>query len=714
MSIYFPTELATESQSTCTIIEELIKITPYEDIPLSKRYHLKNYYRSIESSIRDMLPEPCVKIAQNIYSYRDKKQISNFYRSILENSPVIKARFSNEGKNAFLIISTFCPSIHTGELGRFLSDYFTKWLLPGKILTLDHVHSSIVKFILSPLREFFFHEIFVKIDSTKKLAEIKENIATIIKDIKINILTVSRTRRILSIDNLSHEQKKIIIQENISEFLDIQSLGSNQNLFDQMQLFIQKASSENNTQSIRNHISPLLDKKPQYFKRDLFNELHLFIFPMSKNLKDPRSILYLSRVVSYSYLLQKNITYNSSPEQKGSLVSTKILRTHIKGQEYKKLIGVITAIGQGVNHEISDENQILVCIHSIIPSAKLIPNSVINSKKNSSEARIIYLEIIKNSGDFSKQEIAQLQNNLTREILSKLGTFNNTIFMPRNEEEVLRNVLTLSNQIKFPSDLPQIMINYRSQEKNHLQFTVIIVRVEHPWLNKITVEPRQSNKKIFIRELEKKTVGMVRKKIKKHAYIIEISSLKKKYLRKDFSLDLISARKEVLDFILSLTGDARDFNGGMIAKQTEVLTDLKRQLFQNNFSDDFCIENFFYSFIPRFMQSILPATSLKHSFLFLQEALQHDFNKCIYFTKTITWEKYFIITVATINQSFRQFIDHKISNIDFDPSSLAVSYTYNQEIPVLSYVLHFSDPIQSEKLLKTLVEGIKLWKESLY
>nr|MCH9811502.1 hypothetical protein [bacterium] len=115
----------------------------------------------------------------------------------------------------------------------------------------------------------------------------------------------------------------------------------------------------------------------------------------------------------------------------------------------------------------------------------------------------------------------------------------------------------------------------------------------------------------------------------------------------------------------------------------------------------------------RFMQCLLPPTALKHSFNFLCEAEEHDFNERIYFMKTITWEKYMIITVSTINGSFKDFIEERVSLLEFDPSSLATSYTNLHDIPTLSYILNFSDPIQADRLLKTLVEGVKEWKASL-
>ena len=279
-----------------------------------------------------------------------------------------------------------------------------------------------------------------------------------------------------------------------------------------------------------------------------------------------------------------------------------------------------------------------------------------------------------------------------------------------NMDFIWDNINTCDNNIikKMSS-----MLTNEYQEKLNLIFTVLLVRIWHPDLVPIPKKFKRNKQEIYIKEREEKTVGHVRKSIPKKGYILDICCPKEEYLRADFSLDLTRARRDVFAFITDIVGEVRDFNGGMISKQNEALVDLKRALLQNNFSDDFLVENFFYSFIPRFMQCIIPTPALKHSFLLMVEALEHDFNDTIYFIKTITWERYFIITVSTINQSFKEFIEDKVSSVDFDSSSLAISYTNTHEIPVLSYILNFSEQNQSERLLKTLVSGIKEWKESL-
>ena len=714
MNIYFPIETTFEKNEDIPLLAELTRVIPLYNIPITRRVHLENYHESIQSVITDMLPNVCKEYAEQIRNMRDTQRKRLFYKSIFENCPLIEANFYSEEPRATLSISTLCKSGYTREVGRFICDYFTKWLLPGKSISLSHVHSAVVQFEQSKGRGFFFHEMFIEIDDAKNLAAIKANLPDLIHELKINIIAVSHARRVVSANNLTDDQKRIIVQENISELLDIPSKGYNHNLFEQMQHFLLKASSEEKIATIKKNLAPLIDLNPQVFERDLFNEIQRFILPTKKKFSTERKLSYVTKIISYSYLLRKRAAhaFNATPTDRFAV--SKILRTFLNQDEViKPVVGVLVAVNFSSESELFDERHLLAALITLIPDALAIPDSIIHNKREYTGTRIIYLEIEKSSGIFSKEEVKLLQENLTHEVLSRIESVTNTVFMPRNEEEILRNILTLNNQLKFPTDLPQVMINYQSQEHINLLFTVILVRIEHPGVKPILPKVKGSEKSIYIKELEIKTVGRIRKKTPKKAYILEIICPKKEYLRVDFSLDLTRARRDVFSFLSNIVGEVRDFNGGMIAKQNEVLVDLKRQLLQNNYTEEFSLENFFYSFTPRFMQCILPATSLKHSFLFLQEALEHDFSKCIYFIKTITWERHFIITVSTINQSFRDFIEEEVSQIDFDPSSLATSYTFIHDIPVISYILRFSDSSQSDKLLKTLVEGIKSWKQSI-
>ena len=51
------------------------------------------------------------------------------------------------------------------------------------------------------------------------------------------------------------------------------------------------------------------------------------------------------------------------------------------------------------------------------------------------------------------------------------------VFMPRNEEEIMRNIVSLSDQIKYLRDIPQVFITFDEQTTANLFFTIIMVRL---------------------------------------------------------------------------------------------------------------------------------------------------------------------------------------------------------------------------------------------
>lgn len=56
-------------------------------------------------------------------------------------------------------------------------------------------------------------------------------------------------------------------------------------------------------------------------------------------------------------------------------------------------------------------------------------------------------------------------------------------------------------------------------------------------------------------------------------------------------------------------GPVRDFNGGMILKQGELLSQLKESFWEISEKDPLLIENFFYSLTPIEKQTTLPLST---------------------------------------------------------------------------------------------------------
>src|SRR5262249_49375099 len=139
-----------------------------------------------------------------------------------------------------------------------------------------------------------------------------------------------------------------------------------------------------------------------------------------------------------------------------------------------------------------------------------------------------------------------------------------------------RNILALSKQIRYLRDIPQVIISFEEQTDRNLIFRIIYVR--------LLLEEKKplglNDNSTFLRFMPERTkvVGYLRKKYEKEATVFRVKFAKDSFLRGDHSIDLYKARQALVNELNRLFGEFRDFNGGMIAKQNELLTEVKTYL----------------------------------------------------------------------------------------------------------------------------------------
>ena len=75
-------------------------------------------------------------------------------------------------------------------------------------------------------------------------------------------------------------------------------------------------------------------------------------------------------------------------------------------------------------------------------------------------------------------------------------------------------------------------------------------------------------------------------------------------LRSDGSLDFYSARQKITALIFSAIGEFRDYNGGIIIKQQELLQRLKEKFPEITAQDPELLETFFYALTPLEKQAV--------------------------------------------------------------------------------------------------------------
>lgn len=715
MNTYFPSVSDSfDEEHSNLVIDQLLKIEPLFDYPDDVAASFEIYLQSLQVLISRVLPKDILDFGNTILSYDSEKKIDEFYQRILLALPQVSWSKGGESSPHIVSITTLCQAEYTHGVGRFLGDTYSRWIIPGKQLQLVYVHSLAFRFSLNPSVGFFIHELFIKVDTKKDLHLVQEHMPSLVREVVLNISAVQHARKVISLKPLTIDQKRVIIQENISSLLNSPSKENSYSIFDQMHHFLIKVSAEEKVTQIKEQISPLLEFRPQIFDRNIFHELQNFVFLFKDAFVANRHLAHLSRMISYTYLFRKVLIHAclSHPNQRHLNIKLLHTKMEIEG-ETKKIIGVLLGINILSENELIGEKHVFKAIQSILPGAQKIQESVIADKKFNSNVKTLYLEIYKKEGNFSLDDLKALKKRLPREIKTRIESVINPIFMPRNEEEVMRNILILSNQLKYAHDIPHVIISFHKQTETKLFFSLILLRVLKPEDEKLEKLFLKQKSKAQFSDHEIKTVGLIRKKYPKEANIFEIHLEKKQFLRKDFSVDLSQARRYVYHTICDMLGDVRDYNGGMISKQNEVLNELKKLLLQINIRNDFILENFFYSLMPNYMQSIAKPMILKKLFLLVLEAIEHDYANHFYFLKTQIVEDHFLLTIGAINPTIKDFVEERLERLDLESATFTSSFVNIYDISCLSFMLKFTDSDQHQLFLQCIIETIKIWKETM-
>ena len=309
--------------------EELLKIKLQFDTPPEVQEGLEFFVKSLESSLRLMIPESILEIAPDP---SDKESTRTFFRNIGTRLPLVYTSFGK--KSPYIVSMKFLAfSELTHGMGRFVSDVVSRWLIPGKQLPIFSVNSMAFEFVRYPDIGFFFHELYLKADNDQDFKAIKANLDNLVDQIKLNILSVTHARKIVAQKNLTLDQKKMIIQENIASLLGKPKQVHDETIFDQSHQFLVKILAEKQVSSIKEQIAPLLELRPQIFERDVFNELHEGLLLLKESFIAFRDSKHLTRIIAYIYLFRKTVANSAILHPNQRHLSLKVLKTRIKDDD---------------------------------------------------------------------------------------------------------------------------------------------------------------------------------------------------------------------------------------------------------------------------------------------------------------------------------------------------------------------------------------------
>lgn len=650
------------------------------------------------------MPHSCDLTVTTLFESPGGDEISNkYYREIILNNlkkTLPKEFFENKEtpeltrQHRLQIFKDIIPLITYSEakqfpsnisfyaLSRFRSNSFkfyfemiSRWLTPGKRLNVSLVYAS--DFRINDLNDdiFTYYEIVIHVDSQEEFEEIQRNFPVIEEEIILGIHSEFYAQRILEIKGLSADDKIAVIQS---------------------------------------YMAFLLKRFPTIYDIGIFTEMQHVLVTCRDDFKEARQPRHLSRIISIQYLFRNGLREAIKKKANKRHLNLKIFRAIIRTPDGpKRVLSVLVGITFLRDQETFGQQHLLKAIQHYLPNAQPIDHSFVLHKLGSENICIAYLEVEKKDGsEFTSAEIRKLRRELPANLKNRVEYRLHPIFMPRNEEEIMRNMVILANQIRYLRDIPQIFVTFDEQAHTHLYFTVILARVirqEGPSISALFNQSKTIAEYVHDRT---KVMGYMRKKYPKEATVFHLKLPKEGFLRADHSIDLYKARQAVVGEISRVMGEIRDYNGGMISKQHELLSDICRLLSDVKEYDELLLENFFYSLAPVVIRALIDPKAFKTLFLMLLEGLR-IYKQETYYLKYHKEPYSQFALVISEDFSVKDLIIQTVQELHIPQTEVVYAHVKAYGNMCIGYICCAQDPVKKEAFYSKIENALKNWETTL-
>lgn len=497
--------------------------------------------------------------------------------------PFIKWKECDQFPGAFSIylLAEVTASQAHQEIHPFFQEMISHWLIDDPLYILS---SRNLTFKLSDKGDkgeeiYYFAELIVNVTKQHHIFLINSNLPMIAEEIKLGAKTASHAKHILELKRLSLGGKASYIYESFVH---------------------------------------LMNRFPKIFKSDIFREIQYFFVHLREEFCAIRSVKHLTRLIATHYIFLKDLdqAFKIAPQKRH--LYFRFLKTHLSYPlGLKKVLGLSIALNSLNEYEHFEQAHILKAVQRIFPDVKTISDSFYYRRNKESKFLTLYIEL-ERPGGFGLSDLKRLRRFLPQELKNSIEYLSPSLFVPRNEEELYKNIVTLSQELKFIRDLPQAIISFKDHRGDFLKFDVILLRLLHE--NSLSMLKESEKLPPHVRFVPEKVaqVGIVRKKYPKEANVFSLEIESRQFLRKNHSVDLVRARQHVAKLLEKLVGNFRDYNGGFLFKQNEQCEAIKKELGDSGKNEEFLVENLFYSLNPSIMQTLIPphhGRELVHLFL---------------------------------------------------------------------------------------------------
>lgn len=387
-----------------------------------------------------------------------------------------------------------------------------------------------------------------------------------------------------------------------------------------------------------------------------------FLTTCSKVFKSRYSKFHLTKILNAFCASEEKILSEDKESPKKRKVHIRILKIN---HSENSALGVAIVLKAHAETERLNLNQILRAISHLLPGVIAVPNISYSYRDEQNDLFFIYLEIEKKRGrGFSSLDLKYLKKSLADELIESVQSLSPSLFIIRNEEEIFRNIVQMSRELKTVHDIPQVTITFQEQTtRAFLRFSVVIVRLitkQSQMLSNLSTRLPKTLK--FIPEMTSE-LGLVGKNHFKQANLVTFEVESSLFSRKNGSIDLREARAYVAKGIELMVGEYRDFNGGLLLKQNKQLKEIKDILEDSNKT---LIESLFYSFTPSLFQTfILPEAGKACTSLVLEANAIPLSSERPYLLLQNRGENFSLIVIKTGEEQLKNRIQKEISNFSF-------------------------------------------------
>lgn len=438
----------------------------------------------------------------------------------------------------------------------------------------------------------------------------------------------------------------------------------------------------------------------------IFHDLLLFFLLTTKKYLDHRTPSHLFRIVFLINRIHKKLLDATTLFPQRRHLELRLLPTSlIFPFSSRPVLGCLIGFNILDRNEMFDEENVLLALQKHLPNLRLVKESKYTHASHYQDQKIFYLEIEKKDGTaFSPSEKRLLKSTLEEKVKYSIQTLAPRVFARPNEEELYKNILVLSQEIETTRDLPQAFITLENQTGKEIIFSVTLVYIcpsHHFYLKDYFTDCKFISEQVTI-------VKYIEENHPVEAHIFKLHLQRSpSLLRSDASLDFYAARRKISELIQAAIGEFRDYNGGLIIKQQELLQGLKENFPDIANQNPELIETFFFAITPLQKQAVLPKSVVSSLFkYFLQNRREKITGTSAYSFKIHHEDSLTFVNVRGDDTSLTKTISDVLQSPSFKMADFAYNFMTTSDGVFFNCVFVEAETMEAQTCIEALRQSL--------